>query len=77
MFGSLGGTSLSYREEVGGRVRRADWQLDERDLCARVRVVIDKQILMEHCCVIAILGQDGEVFRYLDPDTMEGHFSLT
>ena len=39
-----------------------------------VRVGKDRQIILEHCCVISILGQDGEVFRYLDRDTMEDLF---
>ena len=39
-----------------------------------VRVGKDRQILLEHCSVISLLGQDGEVFRYLDRDTMEDLF---
>jgi len=39
-----------------------------------VRVGKDRQILLEHCSVISFLGQEGEVFRYLDRDTMEDLF---
>ena len=36
-----------------------------------VRVGKDRQILLDHCCVISILSQDAEVFWYFDRDTME------
>ena len=40
-----------------------------------VRVGKDRQIILEHCSVISLLSQDGEVFRYLDRDTMEDLFA--
>ena len=39
-----------------------------------VRVGMDRQIILEHCSVISLLGQDAEDFRYQDQDPMEDLF---
>ena len=36
-----------------------------------VRVGKDRKIILEHCSVISLLGNNCEVFRYMDRDTME------
>merc|ERR1719234_2567416 len=36
-----------------------------------VRVGKGRQIILEHCSIISLLGNNCEVFRYIDRDTME------